>query len=349
MRVQHGGDVWSVSRLLGRSVYDVIDFSSNVNDFSPLVHQCEDCERSMFLYPDPDLDGYMDGISSYNIMEKENFVLVPGLTYAIYRFLSFVGRDKVVVGTPTFTEYRKAGVVGNKATYLPSANIVDDPSLVTRAGANVVFLVSPSNPTGDVIQDNELRGMLEYFLSHDIILFLDQAFVEFASRTMAVRDASLVNDFPNLFIGRSLSKLSGLPSLRLGYIITNGKNVRSLKDKIEPWAVDQHSLHLLSKINFASYENLPSLVAEVRERFIRDMGSLMFRVVGEPKANFVSFRLPDRIEPDKLFDTLAVRGLLLRSLWNYPEFGDKYIRIAIKREEKMGILLHEVRDILETG
>ena len=74
----------------------------------------------------------------------------------------------------------------------------------------MAFLCSPNNPTGNVIGEEDVRALLE---STKGIVFLDEAYVEFAERSLI----RLVERYDNLIVGRTLSKAFGLAGMRLGY------------------------------------------------------------------------------------------------------------------------------------
>ena len=327
----------------------MIYFSSNVNDFSPLSHQCSECHESLSLYPDPDQSRYTEGLCRYSGVSAEDVAILPGLTYFIRHIQDILGFRKALVGSPTFMEYRSSQFVNGNVSYITYEALLKNHNLIGGYSPDLVVLVSPSNPTGEVVDHSDLVYLLDYLSRRGISLFLDEAFVEFAGRSLAVSDASLVSSYSNLYIGRSLSKLSGLPSLRSAYVITSPENVSRIFQRIPPWMTSQFFLHLIAQIDFDALQYLPAKVAEVRNRFVSDMQELGFHPVGKPSANYVTFRCPRDHMGEKLVKGLLRSGVLIRSLWNYPEFGQDFIRIAIKRREKMEMLIGEIRRIIGNG
>src|SRR5690606_10001398 len=78
--------------------------------------------------------------------------------------------------------------------------------------AKMAFICSPNNPTGNALKEEELCRLLE---TTEAIVFLDEAYVEFAERSLA----ELVSRYENLVVGRTLSKAFGLAGMRLGYAL----------------------------------------------------------------------------------------------------------------------------------
>lgn len=84
----------------------------------------------------------------------------------------------------------------------------------------LIILDNPNNPTGkNIIYENDVKTLLE---NENIILLVDEAYFEFSK----ISFASLVLNYPNIAILRTLSKGFGLSGLGVGYII-GGKNIQN--------------------------------------------------------------------------------------------------------------------------
>lgn len=77
----------------------------------------------------------------------------------------------------------------------------------------IVFIANPANPTGTMLDEDELRR-LAGGLPEACLLVHDGAYVEFAGLDMGAR---LVEDFPNVVMTRTFSKIHGLGGLRIGW------------------------------------------------------------------------------------------------------------------------------------
>ena len=73
---------------------------------------------------------------------------------------------------------------------------------------DILMLVTPNNPTGN----GPGRDVILEALSRKCLVFVDEAYGDYAGETVA----DLVQNHPNLLIGRSLSK-SLLAGVRLGF------------------------------------------------------------------------------------------------------------------------------------
>ena len=99
-----------------------------------------------------------------------------------------------------------------------------------------VYIANPNNPTGTIITKEEL-GMLMCSLPEQVMLILDEAYVEFARENPLYPDSlPIINQentvvHPNTLILRTFSKAYGLASFRVGYALSSAINKNALKTK----------------------------------------------------------------------------------------------------------------------
>ena len=88
-------------------------------------------------------------------------------------------------------------------------------------GVRAIIMVNPNNPTGSVINDDELHAMAAIAVEHDLALISDEVFADYP--ISGARPASaLRQDTALTFTLGGLSKSVGLPQLKLGWIATGG-------------------------------------------------------------------------------------------------------------------------------
>lgn len=98
------------------------------------------------------------------------------------------------------------------------------PALITPC-TRAIVVVSPNNPTGSYLKKQELRELDGLCRKHDLALIVDEVFSDFQSvpqpeqvRTAAGRSGALT------FVLNGLSKIAGLPQMKLGWIVVGGKS-----------------------------------------------------------------------------------------------------------------------------
>ncbi|MBU06016.1 MAG: hypothetical protein CL877_08740 [Dehalococcoidales bacterium] len=89
-----------------------------------------------------------------------------------------------------------------------------------------VILPNPNQPTGTILRSYEIIQLLEKTASHDVLLVLDEAYIEFPGETISIKQ---IQNYPNLCILRTFSKAWGLAELRLGFLAASEGLARQLK------------------------------------------------------------------------------------------------------------------------
>ncbi len=96
----------------------------------------------------------------------------------------------------------------------------------------IVYLASPNNPTGSVIEEKDLKKILEN--SDGKVVIIDETYANYSDTTYQ----RYIKEYDNVFIVRSFSKDFALAGLRLGYIISSEENIKNLKKVISPFSVN---------------------------------------------------------------------------------------------------------------
>ena len=156
----------------------------------------------------------MAGLAGYTGFPEEMIAIgagMDGVMDTLTRLFLEEG-DRTFIPTPTFSYYEILTLLcGAKPVFSQRGKEFEAPMNIP-ADTKMAFLCSPNNPTGNVTGEEEVRALLE---STDAIVFLDEAYVEFADQSLAM----LVKEYDNLVVGRTLSKAFGLAGMRLGYAL----------------------------------------------------------------------------------------------------------------------------------
>lgn len=103
-------------------------------------------------------------------------------------------------------------------------------SAVTGVKIGLIWLNSPSNPTGRVLSHQELEQIVAFAQSNNIILASDECYIELAweSEPRSILNSSIADTQNNLLAVHSLSKRSNLAGYRVGLLSGD----RSLIEKV---------------------------------------------------------------------------------------------------------------------
>jgi histidinol-phosphate aminotransferase len=200
---------------------------------------------------------------------------------------------------------------------------------------DVLLLVSPNNPTGN----GPGPSLIESALADHGLVFVDEAYADFDPGGSVVH---LVDDNPNLLIGRSLSKAL-LAGIRLGYGIGHPELIRALERLLfAPYHLS--ALQLLVARRFGSIlpilgERVDAIIAE-REQVrtgIADLGLTAW----PSRGNFVMFQVADATAT---FDGLVQRGVRVRNVSGLPGLGQQ-LRVTVGTSDQNRLFLEALAEL----
>lgn len=229
----------------------------------------------------------------------------------------------VVTAVPTFDGYpilaRLAGLRFD-AVGLGPGGAVDLAALFDAVGADTVAVVicSPHNPTGSVVDEEQLHRFLAA-LPARVTVVLDEAYGEFAEHGLDLR--RLIRRHRRLVVVRTFSKAYGLAALRVGYGVGAPEAIAPIRDRELPFAVGTAALAAVP-IALAAQHELAHRVGAMRAERNRlaaklaSIGVTTFRSEG----NFLFLPGVDGIE---------IGGLLRGCGVATKQCGDDGVRITV--------------------
>ncbi|MCL4452512.1 MAG: aminotransferase class I/II-fold pyridoxal phosphate-dependent enzyme [Candidatus Thermoplasmatota archaeon] len=336
----HGGDVYTFTEEQGIEQESVLDFSANMNDFIN-VKNMKIYGKDIKNYPENNLEHYKS-ILSENKFKNGNIAIVPGLTSFIHFYMAGLKGNAIII-SPAFTEYDYARTDASRIK-LPFNALNRNPEIIEYYNFDSLFLVYPDNPTGQIMSKDSLIKILDICLRKNADVFLDESFIWFVNKR-EVDEAELIEAYHNLVIGRSLTKILSIPGLRLAYILSSCENICRIENNLDPWRISQPALLYLRSCGM-DFSGIPEKTERERKYMIKSLKKIGLEPVGSPRANFVTFRLPGRINGMEMKKFLATRNIMIRILDDYPEFGGDYMRIGIKKRGKNVILLRSIMEYI---
>ena len=190
--------------------------------------------------------------------------------------------------------------------------------LATRA--SVIYLCSPNNPTGALIDSASIETIVA---RANGLVIVDEAYAEFAG----VSSIELLARYDNFLITRTLSKAFGLAGLRIGYAAGSPAIVREVEKSRGPYKVnslaERAAMVAISDDRPWVEEKIEEVRAN-RDRFTECLRGLGFKPL-ESSANFVL--VP--VSASRNIGSRMVRaGVAVRVLENLTGIGDA-LRISI--------------------
>jgi histidinol-phosphate aminotransferase len=313
----------------------------------PWRAQGDNTRAGLNRYPEPQPQALVERMAELYDAPPGRVLVGRGSDEAIdllARAFCRAGQDSVVITPPTFGFYKVAARIQGagvlEAPLRPDGFTLDTDAVV-RAGraAKLVFLCSPNNPTGNLLDESSMLAVCRELAGRALVV-VDEAYLEFSGRGSL---ASHVDDTPNLVVLRTLSKAYALAGARLGTLIAHEEIVGLLKRIIPPYAIPsstiEHVLALTEAPQRAQSAARIRTLLEERERMRQRLGrsSHVVRVF----ASDANFLLVECREPRHFLEAGKRAGLLVRDFSAAPSLTS-CLRVSMGTPEQNARLLDAV-------
>ena len=301
-----------------------------------------DCSR-LNRYPECQPPAVINGYAAYAGVAPGQVLVSRGGDEGIellIRTFCEPGRDSIIICTPTYGMYAisaETNGVGIIDVPLKASRQPDFDGIIGRLGeAKLVFLCSPNNPTGDLVEQSGLIRLLEAARGRALVV-VDEAYIEFCP---AHSQAGLLADYPELVLIRTLSKAFGLAGIRCGFTLANPEVVQLLLKVIAPYPIPEPVAQIAAQaLSEDGLTRMRARVAEINRLKATLAGQLagnaQVKEVFAPNGNYLLVRFTPG---SAVFDRMSRAGIILRDFSSKPGLAD-CIRITIGQEAEMDAVL----------
>jgi histidinol-phosphate aminotransferase len=285
---------------------------------------------------------------------------------ALLRCFCVPGKDKILVCPPTYGMYSVSAQVNDvglvKVPLLPAPGFgIDVPATLLAlseaeaSSIKLIYICSPGNPTGSLIEKEDLRKVLEHPTWNGVVV-LDEAYIDFAPEGSSL--AEWVAEWPNLVVMQTLSKAFGLAGIRLGAAFTSPPIASLLNNLKAPYNISSPTSTIACQalqggLNVMQ-ENREKIITQ-RARLIKELPKLngIGRFRGGTSSNFLLVEILDRSgQPDnvtalKVYEKLAEnKGVVVR--FRGKEHGCLgCLRITVGTEDEVTRFLKEAEAVIK--
>ena len=217
---------------------------------------------------------------------------------------------------------------------------LDVDSMVRQENAKVTIVPSPNNPTGNCFRQRDLEDLIARFPG---IVVMDEAYTEYAGEDRGF--ISKVEEFDNLVVTRTFSKVYAMAALRVGYMTANRKLTDMMMSVKIPYSLNTVSegaaVAAIKDQDFV--RRSVQMVREQRPKLEAGLRKLGFEPYPSD-SNFILARSP--IDHTALVEGLKKRGILIR------DFGAKRrtencVRPTVGTEELNRLLLENAAEVID--
>ena len=292
-----------------------LDFNENTSGASPkVVAKIQEVLSADALTVYPEYTTVLPTLAKFFDVSEDELVMTNGTDEAIQVLINAYidNDDDVLILTPSYAMYRfYAEVAGAKVRTLPyrkdTLKFPLDELLDTITPATKAILISnPNNPTGTAIQREGIERILD--AAPQAAVLIDEAYYEFCGITML----PYLNEYPNLFVSRTFSKVYGMAALRIGCLFSCADNMAAIHKSHSPYSVN-YLAAIAAKAAVEDTAFLRSFVTEILAA--REVLTAGLERIGTPyvpsQANFVLMHIGPRAQ--EVCDKLNAEGILVRN------------------------------------
>ena len=308
----------------GKKRPGAIKLSSNENPFGPSPKAIEAVRRvapELHIYPDGGATELREAVARKHGLATDQIVVGNGsdevLTLAAASLIE--PGDEGITAEHTFSQYAFATrLYGGVIRTTPmQAGTFDLDALLAPIGprTRILFVCNPNNPTGTYRSHEELARFMER-VPEDILVILDEAYADYALAKDFPRSEELLEQYENLLVLRTFSKIYGLAGLRVGYGMGSPELISMLNRARQPFnsnsAAQAAALAALTdeahriksvELNQQAYDQM--------SRALEERGIFHY----PSQANFICVDLERDTKP--VYEELANGGITVRTLHSF--------------------------------
>ncbi len=336
--------MWGFSRKYNIPLEQVLDFSGPINHLGPspkAVEAVKERAKLIRFYPDPNPTELKADIAKYvgHGARERNIILGNGSIELIYMIAEiFPCAYKAVIPVPSFTEYEKAVLRTHGEVIF--VQLPDDFALDTESvkkavtdDTRLMCICNPHSPSGTLFTRENVLDLLEFCQKKDIILSVDENYIEFAAKGEEATMAGYVNKYQNLFVIRSVTKFYGMPGIRFGYGIAAERLVETLETTRQPWSINTLAgfATLAAFSDKAFIENSKRTIVEERNEFADMLNGIRGLHVFPSVTNFLLVKIQNpKVTSTMLREEMAKQGMLIRDCSTFVGLDDSFFRVTVR-------------------
>ncbi|MCP5245236.1 MAG: histidinol-phosphate transaminase [Burkholderiales bacterium] len=341
---QPGKPISELAREMGLDEHSIIKLASNENPLgtSPLALEAMIAElHNVARYPDGSGFELKQALSKLYAVDTEQIILGNGsndvLDLAARVFLK--PGATVIYSQHAFAVYPLVTqTIGANGISVPARDYAHDLFAMFDAvtpETRMVFIASPNNPTGTLSDPNELHRFMER-VSRDVLVVLDEAYYEYLPAANQTDSISWLQQFPNLVITRTFSKVYGLAGVRIGFGLAHPEVANLMNRVRQPFNVSSiglaGALAALQDTEFVqrSYALNRAGMLQLTDGF-RKLGIEHIPSFG----NFISFKIEGNATNTlQVYQSLLRQGVIVRPLGIYEMPHHLRVTIGLESENQ---------------
>ena len=285
-------------------------------------------------------------LAEYVRVKIENILPTNGSDEVI-EIVSRAYKGEVLIPIPTFSQYEASADRGGLSKVLVNCLYNREYNINYSAqqlkSASLIWICNPNNPTGTRVPREKIIDILQ---RAEGMVVVDECNYEYLGETIV----DLIDKYENLIISRSFSKNFGLAGLRLGFAVSNPKNIKKLAAFGQHFRVNRMAEKAAGKVlkYLDYYQEAWGKIKKVRDKFVKQINELGFFAY-DSQANFVLVEFQNKGETERVWKYLKDKGIYTLAGWEneFSGLGDQFIRFTIGDEWEMDKVVEVLSDYVK--
>jgi len=267
-------------------------------------------------YPDPKQKKLKELLADFREVQSKNIFVGNGSDEVIdlaFRIFCVPAKNKALTFAPTYGMYDVSAAINNIELLKLKLDEKFQISLKTLEPylsdeqLKLIFICSPNNPTGNLIDPLAIESILQRFNG---MVIIDEAYIDFAQAETMV---PLIKKYNNLIVSQTMSKAWGLAAARVGIAYANDE-VINLFNKVKPpynISLPNQNEAIEALNNLDEYRNNIKIILQQRDRIKLLLAELsIVKKIYPSDANFILVEVKGA---DEIYQKLIDRKIITRN------------------------------------
>ena len=267
-------------------------------------------------YPDPYQKKLKERLAELKDLNTNTIFLGNGSDEVIdlaFRIFCNPGFDKALTFSPTYGMYEVSAAINNTELLKLPLNQKFQIELnklkpfFNDIHLKLIFICSPNNPTGNLINKKDIEYILNHFNG---IVIIDEAYIDFAGVDSLI---GLITKYNNLIVSQTFSKAWGLAGARVGIAYAN-KEIIKLYNKVKPpYNISElnQQAAITALENYQAYSTILARIISEKKRLIKELQKIkLIKKIYPSDANFLLVEVGNA---NKLYSDLISKKIITRN------------------------------------
>jgi len=269
------------------------------------------------IYPDGNSSDVKQALSDFYKINPDNIIIGNGSEEIIDMLINIMisPGEEVIFANPTFIKYeitvkKFSGICIKVPLNDQFQHDLNEMYLRINEKTKVIFICNPNNPTGTVVDKEELKSFIKK-VREDILIVIDEAYYEYMSDASDPKIFELIKKHENVVLLRTFSKAYGLAGLRVGYCIAQPQLITILNKVRNPFNVNTLAQTAASAaLNDQQHVSDSKEFNEAGKLFLyKHLNKIGYQYIAT-EANFMMINV--KTDSEKVYRLMLEEGIVIR-------------------------------------